>query len=525
MSPLGVQTTTMLQTLKNELRRHQYQTSFNTPFSFVPIEEVSTMLNAAAIGSVLVELDQPSDTAANHAQYILTSALKLFTILLYIGQEQEILTIVPSAWSDACLPIFFGESTDQEASNSNNPLQSSVSNWELEKRKDFETYQWLFLPARFIRLGQHLDLHDRCLLPFIQQRVIKEVSREKTIYAVKIHHQYQNMYHSSEASTPILTKSHEPEVAVKKFSASVYKNFEHEQAILNQLRHLNDHRIMTLLATYQFRGDYFIIMPLAECNLSEFWKRTDPTPDFQGYVGWFMNEITGMMSTLSRMHSMISSPTSPLPNSSPSPSSPSTGIFHGDIKPQNILLMLSNVALPTHPTQPILTLNDFGLSAWCTIPASPLLLSTRTYEAPETELSQNPSLNSDIWSLGCVILEFLIWLLQGSKGVERFATERIMETPGSGVPLKDDHFFMLEYEGGQTMRAMVRETVERWVQALYADEMCVGMVREVLGLVVGDMLVVEHEKRASSEVLREKLKWISNDMEMEERDVRELLLK
>src|SRR6266516_7813245 len=112
--------------------------------------------------------------------------------------------------------------------------------------------------------------------------------------------------------------------------------------MLNQLRHMNNYRIIAILATYQFRGDSFIIMPLAECNLSEFWTRTDPTSDFHGYVRWFVREITGLTSTLSKMHSMSFSPYRHIPNSTPSPNFPSTGIFHGDIKPQNILLMPSN---------------------------------------------------------------------------------------------------------------------------------------------------------------------------------------
>jgi hypothetical protein len=53
---------------------------------------------------------------------------------------------------------------------------------------------------------------------------------------------------------------------------------------------------------------------------------------------------------------------------------------------------------------------------------------------------------SDIWSFGCVIFECLIWLLHGYKAVEKFSQQRIMATEGSGLPFKDDHFFMLRYE-------------------------------------------------------------------------------
>ncbi len=44
------------------------------------------------------------------------------------------------------------------------------------------------------------------------------------------------------------------------------------------------------------------------------------------------------------------------------------------------------------------------------------------YEPPEAEVGQNEprSRRYDVWSMGCIYLEFAIWLLRGENGLQRF---------------------------------------------------------------------------------------------------------
>jgi hypothetical protein len=106
-------------------------------------------------------------------------------------------------------------------------------------------------------------------------------------------------------------------------------------------------------------------------------------------------------------------------------------------------------------------------------------------------------------------MEFLIWLLQGRHAVSHFAKDRIMATPGSNMPLKDDHFFMLQYDHcAEPTGAVIRSTVERYICALYNEPGCTGPLREILDIVRNEMLVIGEGDRAGSEILHSKFRGI-----------------
>ncbi|KAK0639871.1 hypothetical protein B0T16DRAFT_519044 [Cercophora newfieldiana] len=101
------------------------------------------------------------------------------------------------------------------------------------------------------------------------------------------------------------------------------------------------------------------------------------------------------------------------------------GVRHGDIKPSNILCFGSG-------TSCTLKLADFGLSCLTTPRATgdeqmdrKPTRYTPAYRAPEFALPDAPiGLKSDIWSLGCVVLEATTWYLLGSPELGRLARLR-----------------------------------------------------------------------------------------------------
>lgn len=103
---------------------------------------------------------------------------------------------------------------------------------------------------------------------------------------------------------------------------------------------------------------------------------------------------------------------------------------HGDLKPENILCFNSSTsskAVKDH-TSCILVISDVGLSR--THDKSTQFRSkskmvggeTIAYAPPETEIHPDnaTSRRYDIWSLGCLYLEFVIWLLYEYEGLESF---------------------------------------------------------------------------------------------------------
>jgi hypothetical protein len=64
--------------------------------------------------------------------------------------------------------------------------------------------------------------------------------------------------------------------------------------------------------------------------------------------------------------------------------------------------------------------------------------ATKTYAPPEFELVDHPCSRSfDIWSLGCVFLEFMCWLVQGGSGsenpVDAFQKARYLEDKNTSL--------------------------------------------------------------------------------------------
>ncbi|XP_077394719.1 MAPK/MAK/MRK overlapping kinase isoform X1 [Festucalex cinctus] len=121
-------------------------------------------------------------------------------------------------------------------------------------------------------------------------------------------------------------------------------------------------------------GTVSLICELMEMNMYEFIKeRQTPPPDFT--VKHYMYQLC---KSLDHMHSC--------------------GIFHRDVKPENILIK-----------QNVLKLGDFGsCRSVNSKPPHTEYISTRWYRAPECLLTDGYySLKMDIWSAGCVFFEIM----------------------------------------------------------------------------------------------------------------------
>lgn len=99
-------------------------------------------------------------------------------------------------------------------------------------------------------------------------------------------------------------------------------------------------------------------------------------------------------------------------------------IRHGDLKPENILRFLTNDHKSGLGT---LKIADMGLAKRHVVAtqergkATSTRYGTRRYEAPETVTGENArSRLYDIWSMGCITFEFIIWILYGNDELNNF---------------------------------------------------------------------------------------------------------
>lgn len=210
---------------------------------------------------------------------------------------------------------------------------------------------------------------------------------------------------------------------MKELRASNKSDYERERQALLGLGKTPHEHVIQLLASFESKGNYYLLFEWADGDLSRLWRLNpvvEPTPMTNI---WLAEQFFGLADGLSKIHHKAQDGSGSVEFAG----------WHGDVKPQNILFHRNpdKVPPPRDATMgTTLVLADFGLAKFEPVLGANQSLSkragyTRTYRAPECDMtSDEMSAAYDIWSLGCVILEMLVWLLAGSTALQDFMNAR-----------------------------------------------------------------------------------------------------
>jgi serine/threonine protein kinase len=283
--------------------------------------------------------------------------------------------------------------------------------------------------------------------------------------------------------------------------------------------------LISLQAAYRQGDTHGVILPWADRNLLSLWKTSSlGDPLSEPNLLWILSQCVGIASGLRKIHRYRSIGTAVAERTDVSPDSKRIGCLHGDITPQNILLFRDH----TNPEAPgRLVLTDFGLMRFDIEETdSDERLVSATYRAPEHDMQGYvASRYADIWSLGCVFLEFIAWYLGGPELLNHFVILRKVENPLYGGWLIDDFFEVVRSERGSSGTVYVRvkrevldvgayleEALKRRIVSnktkcqfinneLHAHPKCSEPVHDLLEFITERMLVIESKgirKRADS---------------------------
>jgi serine/threonine protein kinase len=457
----------------------------------LPIDKLEHIITKEAIREELQQ--QGSDVslvdkiweAEQSRKSSLTTRRKIFAILVLIGEVPAITDFIDERLYDCDLPFLFQDGAGEREGSydvyrevKDPPAKTKLielgffHNWKDNALHSFDQNQWQLLAPYFQLVStdnpkvSHYDLPSHIVLPFIEDTILDEPPAQHggsaDVRRVKIHHAHQNLWTSGDADE-------NPSYAVKRLHSPDRKAFEQEVETLKRFSGKNQHHhLINLLLTYHYRGQYHLLFHWADGNLLDYWEKRYPNPDWpardKSFAKWVCRQWLGVVEALQAIHTYTSDPSLPF-HDTQDPSDPRIHGRHGDLKPENILWFKgshSDRDSPDHLGS--FVISDFGLTTFhrkkSKSRVNPENLGrSHTYRPPDYDVLKEVSQKCDIWSLGCVLLEFLHWYLLGWKGVKDFQNSRLADG-GSPELALDDYFNIVEDDSFQK-KTIFKESVKK----------------------------------------------------------------
>lgn len=223
------------------------------------------------------------------------------------------------------------------------------------------------------------------------------------------------------------------------------KIFENEKDQLERFSNYDHPHLIVLLSAFVLKGIHHFCFPFAECDLMDYWEQPRPAWTKDTLL-WVSKQFKGLLGAVCTIHDPEH-----LNKQQLHPNEEKRYGRHGDIKPDNILLFRS-----ANDNGGTLVLSDMGLPSFnrdksrSNIPAQGVPTAPG-YRPPECDIAGGTiSRAFDVWTLGCLFLEFLAWLLGGEEYLVDFENARMTDLGGPGA-LKPLFFQFKKYEAGDRM--------------------------------------------------------------------------
>jgi serine/threonine protein kinase len=393
-------------------------------------------------------------------EIIYTQSKKLFAISLTSGFKKDELLWVMRFFrhydiTDESLPIL---QLDQQNSVPGHFGQSKF--WTLTRRIAFYDAQWKFLAPVFSNDKFIYELESDHILPFTWvDDTVREGSFSK-VFQVEIHPSHQQGLGLGNFAIKEIDETKE----------EAEKNWDAEAKALDEITGLkHDHIIQRIAAVTKGGKKYFMFAWADGGSLRDHWQRIPRPSITPQLLTETLEQLLGLFDALRALHNFNG-----------------VGAYrHGDLKPENVLVFNDN------SPQIIGTLKiaDMGLAKYHGIgtvfrknPTS-TKAGTMRYEPPETKTTIAPTSRLyDVWSMGCIVFEHLVWLLYGYEHIEAL---------NAAVQQDEGYYFkIVEEEGLKT--AMVHPEVEKCLKQMAEVPQCKSKtaLKDLLELVTTKLLVV-----------------------------------
>jgi serine/threonine protein kinase len=388
------------------------------------------------------------DPGARRAYLILASA----DLLNYFVEFRD------NNFTDDLLPIRFdqiGKLTVGVSIDGNEKKFEFFGEWDENHLALFgDTYQWRFLAPKFGDNIFRYHFQRDQILPFLEKKRLNSGDGTETdgmphgagffgeVFPAKIH-----KAHLAKKHWPKVSRLHARcmvaalticdnqtaagdgiEIAIKKAKDAVelLKYFDQEANNLQEIQSYKSIHLIKPIAAYRYGEDRCLLFPWADGgNLDKLWKDLndqEPEEGNRANTKWFFEQFCGLSEALKELHAHTAMA--------------EKNCIHGDLKPENILVF-------NQGTAGILQIADLGLAAFHVEAntnmrgASMIGPGTSRYKPPEMDEHGGQKSRGrayDVWSMGCILLEQLVWFTSGYEDLKAFqgGTDYFWARPTSG---------------------------------------------------------------------------------------------
>ncbi|KAM7201304.1 kinase-like protein [Rhypophila sp. PSN 637] len=519
---------------------------------FIPRRKLRSILSPERVLELIKHLTCCNHLSATQKKHLRdkicspkTACWKLLAVLVGIGEQEQLFKLVElDLVSDRCLPIqpVDGPCNGQKDCHTNEQHHTYriMAQWPKGKRREASVWSYMVKAPYFSRRrGQHnhyiFDIND--VLP------VRKTFSISSPNAPKSHRRTENGHEVfasgfSNVEKVELDESHfhfegleawnrgsgGRRFALKTLHSRCQETFSNELASLISFQDQEDKHLIEVLATFEVvkegKSTYHLLFPWAQGDLWAFWMNHGSRDQRIPRGLWMAQQIYHIAKALMAVHNEREQHLRQHPLKGVGDgNSRQIDLFgrHGDIKAENILWFEDKDSL---------VITDFGLgrinSKYSRSGVDPKSVDkTATYRAPEFDLSWGTiSRASDIFSLGCMCLEFVTWYLLGWKAVvDEFPLYR---TEPDIHDIDADTFFTIEGlvrdKDGKVIvrtneRALVKPRVREWIRKLRESEDSSCYTLQLLELIEEKMLEPVSSNRITSSELVRKLKVLADTCE------------
>lgn len=462
---------------------------------FLPHDKVDELVTKTIVESTIftASLDAPKElgNTTDLIQFVLLEGKQLFLIFLMSRKDWSRTDLALALKSckdenlhDDSLPVGFSKERPSTVYSlktaEDGRLCSLYGEWDRDHKDLFDTWQRRVAVPVFDSDGPfRFHFYAGQVLPFLEISVVPAgggafgaVSRA-VIHAEHI----KNMVIPKYYWTPP-QKEHKAieshEVAIKK--AIIQRQVEHyydkEAGNLYRGREFKSPHLNKSICAYQHNQDLCLLFPWAHGgNFGDYWRERENDARDKSSVQWLFQQLVGIFEGVAELNK--------------------NNIRHGDLKPENILwfkreanggiFRIADIGLATFHEREANTKDRKGIPTQT--PSG-----TSRYEPPEMEETRGKgeprSRQYDMWSMGCIVLEFLLWLVYGHGAILAF---RIL-TP---------HYFWWKNVREETYH--VDDYVIAVIEKLTADLESDSAYMDLLKLVQEALLIVQISTEYKSE--------------------------